>query len=220
MNEHHEANETIHSSDPLAHSKCLTRLNRSIRSDRTVIHMLISMHEAGYPIKLSRDFTCEPCSPKVAGGFDPYRQQVVLCENNIYSQIHMNEVLTHELVHSFDDKTVKMDWHDLKHLACTEIRAANLSGECSFSRENLIRFNFGFKSHNRECVKNRAALSISTIREEMSYEKAREIVDSVFTQCYSYTKPFLGIPPLSELKYTPWQMLNSLRSGHPDYYED
>ena len=219
MNESNQA-ETTQSTDPSAHSKCLTRLSRSIKNNPTVIHMLISMHEAGYPVKLSRDFSCEPCSPRVAGGYDPYRQQVVLCENNIYSQIHMNEVLTHELVHSFDDKTVRMDWNDMTHLACTEIRAANLSGECSFKRENLLRFNFGFKSHNQECVKNRAALSISTIREEISYEKAREIVDSVFSQCYSYTNPFLGIPPLSPLKTTTWQMLNAFRSEPPYYYED
>ena len=220
MEDDNDATETIQSSDPGAHSKCLTRLNRSVKSSPTVIHMLISMHEAGFPVKLSRDFTCEPCSPRVAGGFDPYRKQIVLCENNIYSQIHMNEVLTHELVHSFDDKTVNLDWHNLTHLACTEIRAANLSGECSFSRENLLQFNFGFKSHNRECVKNRAALSISTIKEEIDYEKAREIIDTVFTQCYSYTRPFVGIPPITPLKSTPWQMFNAFRSEHPDYYED
>ncbi|KAI6654277.1 Mitochondrial inner membrane protease ATP23-like [Oopsacas minuta] len=208
------------STDPRSHSTCLTRFARSIKTDPTVIHMLISMHEAGFPVKISRDFACEPCSPRVAGGFDPRRQQIVLCENNIYSQIHMNEVLTHELVHSFDDKSVNLDWHDLKHLACTEVRAANLSGECSFSKENFIRFNFGFKSHNRECVKHRAAQSISTVKEGVSYDQAREIIDSVFDQCYSYTRPFQGIPPLSPLKSTRWQFLNYFNSEKPFYYEE
>ena len=36
---------------------------------------------------LPRHLVCEPCGPLVAGGFDPYRQQIVLCENNIYSQV-------------------------------------------------------------------------------------------------------------------------------------
>ena len=215
-----ENTERMPSTDARAHSTCLTRLARSIRTDPAVIHMLISMHEAGFPVKLSRDFSCEPCSPRVAGGFDPYRQQIVLCENTIYSQIHMNEVLTHELIHSFDDKTVNIDWHNLKHLACTEIRAANLSGECSFSRENIVRFNFGFKSHNRECVKNRAALSISTVKVGVSYENAREIVETVFDQCYAYTRPFEGIPPLSPLKSTRWQMFNYFSSEQPYYYEE
>ena len=38
-------------------------------------------------VSLPRHLVCEPCGPHVAGGFDPYRQQIVLCENNIYSQV-------------------------------------------------------------------------------------------------------------------------------------
>ena len=64
---------------------------------------------------------CEPCGPTVAGGFDPYRQQIVLCENNIFSQGHMNDTLTHELVHSYDFCRVQLDWGNLQHLACTEV---------------------------------------------------------------------------------------------------
>ena len=90
---------------------------------------------------VQRHLVCEPCGPRVAGGFDPYRQQIVLCENNIYSQVrratlgvyvydegsvlyvqgHMNETLTHELVHSYDYCRAKLDWNDLHHLACTEV---------------------------------------------------------------------------------------------------
>ena len=206
--------------DPSAHTKCLMRLHKSVKSSSPVKHMLISMQEIGFPVKLSRDFSCEPCSPKVAGSFDPFRQQVVLCQNNIYSQIHMNQVLAHELVHSYDDKTVNMNWYDLRHLACTEIRAANLSRECSFARENLVMFNFGLKAHNKECVKNRAALSITSVREDLCYENARELVDSVFEQCYNYTRPFQGIPPLTLMKPMVRGVSNFLNREHPDYYED
>lgn len=40
-------------------------------------------------------------------------------------------VLTHEMIHMFDYCRHKLDFKDVKHLACTEIRAANLA-HCSF----------------------------------------------------------------------------------------
>lgn len=39
----------------------------------------------------------------------------------LYVQGHMNETLTHELVHSYDYCRAKLDWNDLHHLACTEV---------------------------------------------------------------------------------------------------
>lgn len=75
--------------------------------------------------------------------------QVVLCENNIYSQGHMNDTLTHELVHSYDHCRAQVDWNDIHHLACSEIRAANLSGECFFWKENFARFKFGWRKHHQ-----------------------------------------------------------------------
>lgn len=71
---------------------------------------------------MNRHLVCEPCGPMVAGGFDPYRKQIVLCENNIFSQGHMNDTLTHELVHSYDYCRAHLDWDNLQHLACTEVR--------------------------------------------------------------------------------------------------
>ena len=73
----------------------------------------------------------------------------MLCENNIYSQGHMNDTLTHELVHTLDYCRAELDWSNLDHLACTEIRAANLSGECFFWKENFARLKFGWKKHHQ-----------------------------------------------------------------------
>ena len=47
--------------------------------------------------------------------------QVVLCENTIYSQGCMNDVLTHELVHAYDDCRGHVNWDNLEHLACSEV---------------------------------------------------------------------------------------------------
>lgn len=180
------------------HDKCIKYLKKGV-SSMYVKYMLTSMTSLGYKMSLSQHFSCEPCGPSVAGGFDPIREQVILCENNILSQSHMNEVLTHELIHVYDNYTVNIDWNDMRHLACTEIRAANLSNECRFNRETFLRLNFGMKAHNQTCVKNRAALSMTTVHQNLSLEEAREIVSSVFSQCYTYTSPFTGIPPIERV---------------------
>ena len=35
----------------------------------------------------------------------------------------MNDVLTHELVHAYDDCRARVDWDNLEHLACSEVSA-------------------------------------------------------------------------------------------------
>ena len=74
-------------------------------------------------VNVDRHLVCEPCGPTVAGGFDPEQTQVVLCENNIYSQGHMNDTLTHELVHAYDHCRAHVDWNNLQHIACTEVQS-------------------------------------------------------------------------------------------------
>ncbi len=65
----------------------------------------------------------------------------------------MEDTLVHEMVHMYDHAKFKVDWDNIRHHACTEvrqidmklviifnralsqIRAANLSGDCRFGRE-------------------------------------------------------------------------------------
>lgn len=53
--------------------------------------------------------------------------QVVICQNTAISKGTIQGVLTHELIHMFDSCTRKLDFRNIEHLACTEIRAANLT---------------------------------------------------------------------------------------------
>lgn len=158
----------------------------------------------------------------------------------------MNRVVTHELIHAFDHCRARVDWFtDFRHLACSEvrdrtvcgktssvrrfkmsvclftlqIRAANLSGDCSFVNE-VSRFNFGLKEHHQvtllllsldchsvkccfecvwivlfpqECVRSRALRSILAVR-KVSREEAERVVDEVFDSCFSDHAPFGRIP--------------------------
>lgn len=115
------------------------------------------------------------------------------------------------------------EWHFF--LLCTEhnrfffpfqIRAANLSGDCTFSNE-VARFNFGLKQHHQvrvqshlpqicfvffssdrvlpgqACVRGRALRSILAVR-TISREEAEKIVDEVFDTCFNDHAPFGRIP--------------------------
>ena len=56
--------------------------------------------------------------------------QVVICHNHLSSQQEVTHALTHELIHAYDHcRASSLDWANCEHHACSEIRAASLSGE-------------------------------------------------------------------------------------------
>lgn len=57
--------------------------------------------------------------------------QIVVCQNVARSEGLTQGVMTHELIHMFDYCRNKLDFKNIDHLACTEVRAANLA-HCSF----------------------------------------------------------------------------------------
>ncbi|XP_062238891.1 mitochondrial inner membrane protease ATP23 homolog [Platichthys flesus] len=155
--------------------------------------LLSAMKSSGCKIFKGRHFSCEDCDGTVSGGFDAASSQIVLCQNNIHQQSHMTRVVTHELIHAFDHCRAHVDWfNNYRHLACSEIRAANLSGDCSFSNE-VARLNFGLKEHHQECVRGRALRSILAVR-KISRVEAEKIVDEVFDTCFNDHAPFGRIP--------------------------
>ncbi|XP_075132405.1 mitochondrial inner membrane protease ATP23 homolog isoform X2 [Leptodactylus fuscus] len=151
------------------------------------------MKQSGCTVSRDRHFSCEDCDGSVSGGFDADTSEIVLCQNNIHNQSHMNRVVTHELIHAFDHCRAHVDWfNNVRHLACSEIRAANLSGDCSLSNE-ISRFNFGLKQHHQACVRGRALRSILAVR-QISREAAEKAVDDVFETCFNDYEPFGRIP--------------------------
>jgi mitochondrial inner membrane protease ATP23 len=61
--------------------------------------------------------------------------QVILNAPHITNQNVASRTMVHESIHAFDHCRVKLDIGSCKHLACSEIRAANLSTDCNFSEE-------------------------------------------------------------------------------------
>jgi hypothetical protein len=61
---------------------------------------------------------------------------IFLCQQNIQNETHARESMAHELIHAIDMCRTKMDpINNCIHMACTEIRAENLAGECHWVRE-------------------------------------------------------------------------------------
>ncbi|KAE8615738.1 hypothetical protein XENTR_v10008600 [Xenopus tropicalis] len=173
--------------------KCQVMLKIALDTSPYAKLLLDAMKHTGCTVYKDRHFSCEECDGSVSGGFDAATSEIVLCQNNIHQQSHMNRVVTHELIHAFDHCRAHVDWfNNVRHLACSEIRAANLSGDCTLANE-LTRFKFGVKEHHKVCVRDRALRSILAVR-NVSRETAEKAVDEVFDSCFNDHEPFGRIP--------------------------
>lgn len=66
------------------------------------------------------------------GGFSP-DHGIMVCANEMRSQGHLEDTLAHEMVHAWDHLRFKVDWADLRHAACTEVRLEYRSGgDCDY----------------------------------------------------------------------------------------
>ena len=76
--------------------------------------------------------------------------------------------------------------------ACSEIRAANLSGDCRWSRE-LLRGNWRVRGQHRECVERRAILSLQGCM-ACKDQDIGKVIKEVFEVCINDTEPFIDVP--------------------------
>ncbi|EPQ28092.1 uncharacterized protein PFL1_04419 [Pseudozyma flocculosa PF-1] len=137
------------------------------------------------------------CPKAVAGGFSPSLpgeptsfSSILLCSNRLYSKEHVENTISHEMIHWFDHCRFKVRWDNLAHHACSEIRAATLSGDCDLLRE-WGRREYGLKGQFQKCIKRRAALSVAANPScQGDLERAKREVDLVFDSCFKDTRPF------------------------------
>mmetsp|Transcript_20961 Transcript_20961/g.61013 ORF Transcript_20961/g.61013 Transcript_20961/m.61013 type:complete len:208 (-) Transcript_20961:738-1361(-) len=62
--------------------------------------------------------------------------EIFLCQQHLRNEEHAHQSMAHELIHAIDLCRTKMDpLNNCMHMACTEIRAENLSGECAWTKE-------------------------------------------------------------------------------------
>ena len=157
--------------------------------------MIEKLADAGCAID-ERFFKIERCSSDVVGGFRP-PDGIVLCHNQIHDRTTMENTVAHELIHAYDQCRAgkRMNWSDVRQHACSEVRAANLSGDCHWVNEVMRGKVFaGLKGHHRKCARRRAELSVAMNPKCRGAKYAEEIVGEVFERCFNDTAPFDDIP--------------------------
>ncbi|CAI5947260.1 unnamed protein product [Closterium sp. NIES-65] len=116
---------------PHLHMHMPSRTRHSLSSQQTHFESLSSRPR---PLSFPRAPSSRsdgPIPPRVAGA-----RRVVVCANHVGGQDEVDVVVAHELVHALDHcRAANLHWPDLQHHACSEIRAANLSGACHMHRE-------------------------------------------------------------------------------------
>jgi mitochondrial inner membrane protease ATP23 len=113
--------------------------------------------------------------------------EIFVCQQYMENEHMTHKTVHHELIHAIDMCRTTMDpLHNCVHLACTEIRAENLSGECSFFKE-LPRMS-SFRKHGQECVRRRAILSVKANPNCTS--RAAEYVDAALPRCFQDNFPY------------------------------
>ncbi|GIY25798.1 mitochondrial inner membrane protease ATP23 homolog [Caerostris extrusa] len=175
--------------DNLQKLKCERQVHNVISESPLIKLMMDALKTTGCAIDLNRHISCEPCSKVVTGGYDAEMNQIVVCQNTATSKSAVHGALAHEMVHMFDFCRAHVDFKNVDHLLCTEIRAANLM-HCSFmsalvmGTASLIRI----KKQHQECVKRKALASVMAVR-DLSPEEAKAAMDRVFTKCYNDLEP-------------------------------
>jgi inner membrane protease ATP23 len=138
------------------------RTNKKVRSLLTAIEAM-----GGCPLPQSF-FSCQTCDAVMSGGMtfttDHTKDgtpHIIICDNKGMDKDTLESTVVHELVHALDKCRVnKFNTNNCEMMACTEIRASNLSGECSFAME-LVRGRLSLLDGHADCVKRRAELSLS-----------------------------------------------------------
>ena len=87
----------------------------------------------------------------------------------------------------FDDCSSKIDWSDLRHLACSEVRAANLA-HCLGPLSGFMRDGAPLLDGHAACVKAKASRSVQLVG-KVSKEQAVSVVEQVFNKCYLDLEP-------------------------------
>lgn len=144
--------------------------------DDNVVFLMKHLSALGCPFT-KKHFTYQPCNSDQAGGFSP-EYGIVLCDV-VKTKEQAIQVLRHELIHAIDYCRAKLDFKNPLHLACSEIRASNLSGDCDWKTE-IKRGHFPSARQHLNCVRRRALLS----------SKSKEHIDQVWDICIQDLWPY------------------------------
>lgn len=172
--------------------------------DSPRVHVLLSKMRALGCSAASAPVECEDVfdGAPVLGGYDSARGRVVMNPRAPASALVQGEVtraIAHEFVHAYDFCRAEVEPSNCAHIACTEVRAANLSGDCDFTveaRRMPVRLaSGGVAGRQQACVRRRAELSVAMhaacgAGADGAADAAARAVAAVWAPCYADTAPF------------------------------
>ena len=172
-------------------SSCYEQARQCIASHPSIARLLQALASRGCPWNFDRHFICELNDGETRrGGFDHSTCQIVLFPENLHSSREFCTILHHELIHAYDYCRAQIDFANLSHLACTEIRAASLSNQCSlFHHFSSSSRPYLLKNQHRTCVKTRARESME-ICTNLRRTVLDQIINDVFLRCYNDIDPY------------------------------
>lgn len=175
-------------SEEMEQKMCKKRVKSGLEKDPVVRFMVEALEKAGCPVPPNA-FQCAPSCTDSNKGSLTLGKGIKLCSNYLVTTSSVHTTMVHELIHAFDHCRAKVDWTNLQHHACSEIRAASLSGDCNAMQE-WSRGHLSIASQHKACVRRRAQLSVEANPYCPSEDAARLAVNAVFDSCYDDTAPF------------------------------
>lgn len=172
------------------HRRCQNIIDTLLEQSPMVQYLLTGLKKAQCPID-RQSFQCVPCDHPSTGFFSP-STGVSLCQNFIVNKRQVEETISHELIHAYDYCTREFDYNNCSQVACSEIRAAALSGDCRWINE-FMRGHYTLGNQYKECVRRRALMSIESLP-ICKDKNPSKLIDSILDLCMSDTRPFIDIP--------------------------
>ncbi|KAI8893520.1 peptidase M76, partial [Globomyces pollinis-pini] len=127
------------------------------------------------------------CHDGIAAGYNPKDNSISICKNQPLTNTQITQTIIHELIHAYDHCTLKFDSDDCRQIACSEVRAAALSGDCDLTQE-LLRGHFAWFDTFKNCVERRAFLS--TQMHPHCQSNAKDTVRSAMETSFLDRSPF------------------------------
>lgn len=172
---------------------CGSNVIRCVRESPLIRLMLSALRSHGCdPDPYFRHLSCDTCAFTTAfesqGNYDDAANQVFVCANNAKSYGAVHGSVLRNLVTMFDYCANRIDFQNPDHLACSEIRKANLAS-CNF----LVYFarsdaNFAVSKQHSRCVRN-TAVDFMVQSKFVDRTTAEQAVDRVFERCYNDLEP-------------------------------
>ena len=178
----HEANINV----------CESNVIHNLEKMPMVKTLVGALEGIGCPVVLERHISCEVCPMgsyiQHAGGYDDVNNQVFICANNCNNSGYVHGALVRGLLQMFDRCAAKVDFKNVDHLACMEVRKANLAS-CNFMNYwSRTDANLAIKQEHSNCVFNTALESLIKTK-FVDRDVAKEAVDRVFDKCYRDLEP-------------------------------